>query len=63
MLRVAPPRNRKEIMTDQEGASILRLEGIDDIPVVRARMEPNGMVSVIRRDGGEADAREPSPAL
>ncbi len=54
---------RREFMTEEEVASLLRLQGIEDISVVkRARIEPNGMVSVIRRDGGETEAPEP-PAL
>ncbi len=55
---------RREFMTDEEVASILRLHGIEDIAVVkRARIEPNGMVSVVRRDGGETDVPEPPVAL
>ncbi len=54
---------RREFMTDEEVASILRLQGIEDIAMVkRARIEPNGMVSVVRRDGGETEAPEPPAA-
>jgi uncharacterized membrane protein YcaP (DUF421 family) len=48
-------------MTDDETASILRLQGIEDTAIVRrAHLEPNGMVSVLRRDGEEA--KLPPPA-
>lgn len=54
---------RRELMTHEEVASILRLHGIEDIQKVkRARIEPNGMISVVRDDGRETDAPEP-PAL
>lgn len=54
---------RREFMTDAEVASILRLQGIDDVGVVkRARIEPNGMVSVLRRDGHDTGAPEPPTA-
>jgi uncharacterized membrane protein YcaP (DUF421 family) len=55
---------RREFMTDEELASILRLQGIEDIAMVKhARIEPNGMVSVLRRDRGETESPEPPPAL
>jgi len=55
---------RREFMTEEEVASLLRLQGIEDIAVVKsARIEPNGMVSVIRGEGGETEAPEPPTAL
>ncbi|MDQ3896570.1 MAG: DUF421 domain-containing protein [Actinomycetota bacterium] len=55
---------RREFMTDEEVASMLRLQGIEDIAEVkRAHIEPNGMVSVVRRDGGETEAPDPPVAL
>ncbi len=55
---------RREFMTDEEVASILRLQGIEDIAEVkRARIEPNGMVSVVRRDRGETEAPDPPVAI
>ena len=55
---------RREFMTYEEVCSQLRLHGIDDVAVVaRAYIEPNGMISVIGRDGKEADPVEPSQAM
>lgn len=49
----------REFMTREELLSQLRLHGIEDIADVRrAYLEPNGMVSVIRRDDG-GDTSEP----
>lgn len=43
---------RREFMSADELASLLRLHGVDDIALVeRALIEPNGMISVERRDG------------
>lgn len=54
----------REFITSDEIASILRLQGIDDIRLVkRAHLEPNGMVSVVRHDGAETDSPEPPPAM
>jgi uncharacterized membrane protein YcaP (DUF421 family) len=52
----------REFMTRDELESQLRLRGIEDIAEVHhAYLEPNGMVSVIRRDGGhEEQAPRPS---
>lgn len=51
---------RRELMTPDELASVLRLQGIDDVSVVHvARIEPNGMISIIRRDHGETHSPEP----
>ncbi|MPV36879.1 DUF421 domain-containing protein [Georgenia subflava] len=47
---------RREFMTLEEVLSQLRLHGITDPAVVsRAYVEPNGMISVIRRDQAEPD--------
>lgn len=54
----------REFMTYEEVLSQLRLHGIEDVAVVdRAYIEPNGMISVIRRDRGETQPVEPPPAL
>jgi uncharacterized membrane protein YcaP (DUF421 family) len=51
---------RRELMTKEEVLSQLRLHGIEDLSQVkRAYIEPNGMISVIRADGGEVEAPEP----
>ena len=53
---------RRELMTHEEIASILRLHGIEDIEKVkRARIEPNGTISVVREDGRESETPEPPP--
>ncbi|AVT38056.1 DUF421 domain-containing protein [Plantactinospora sp. BB1] len=50
----------REFMTVEEVHSQLRLHGIEEIDVVdRAYIEPNGMISVIRRDHAETDPVEP----
>jgi len=47
---------RREFMTFDEVMSQLRLHGVTDLEDVRlALLEPNGMISVIRRDGVEPD--------
>lgn len=52
---------RREFMTRDEVLSQLRLHGITDPGEVhRAFIEPNGMVSVIRREQDE-DERQPAP--
>ncbi|MEX5258048.1 DUF421 domain-containing protein [Kocuria arenosa] len=54
---------RREFMTRAEVLSQLRLHGITDLAEVkRAYIEPNGMISVIRRDGAEPDAPAQPPA-
>ncbi len=53
----------RELMTHAEVLSQLRLHGITDPAVVhRAYIEPNGMVSVIRRDEAELDESPPPPS-
>lgn len=55
---------RREFMTVEEIRSQLRLHGIDDIAVVdRAYLEPNGMISVVRRDREETGQVEPPDIL
>lgn len=40
------------------------LHGVEDIAQVkRACIEPSGMISVLRKDGGEVEAPEPQAAL
>ncbi|GGT44272.1 hypothetical protein GCM10010271_55290 [Streptomyces kurssanovii] len=47
---------RRELMTEEEVMAQLRLHGIDDLSdISRAYLEPNGMISIIRRGGGETD--------
>lgn len=51
---------RRELMSEEEVTSQLRLQGIEDpAKVARAFMEPNGMISIIRREG-EPDGPEES---
>ena len=54
---------RRELMTEEEVDAQLRLHGIKRLETVaRAYIEPNGMISIIRRDGGETEPAEPSEA-
>lgn len=47
---------RRELMTEEEIMAQLRLHGVDDLSDIRrAYLEPNGMVSIIRRGDGETD--------
>ena len=52
---------RREMVTKDELDSMLRLQGVDDVAVVRqARLEPDGELSVTRRDqqdGGGTNRR------
>jgi uncharacterized membrane protein YcaP (DUF421 family) len=51
-----PPVLRRELMTREEVLSQLRLHGIEDpAEVERAYIEPNGMISIVRRDRSEPD--------
>lgn len=54
---------RREFMTRDELLSQLRLHGIEDpAEIRRAYLEPNGMVSVLPRDGdGDGDSGEEAP--
>ena len=52
---------RREFMTRQEIEAQLRLQGIEDLDHVQcAYMEPNGMISAFRKDGGQVD---PTPEI
>lgn len=54
---------RREFMTREEVLFQLRLHGITElVEVKRAYIEPNGMISVIRRDGAEPDTPAQPPA-
>ncbi|MFC4059070.1 DUF421 domain-containing protein [Planomonospora corallina] len=54
---------RREFMTREEVLSQLRLHGIQEIAQVeRAYLEPNGMISVVRRDEGEVDEPAEPPS-
>jgi uncharacterized membrane protein YcaP (DUF421 family) len=47
---------KREFMTHQEIEAQLRLQGIEHLDQVRfAYMEPNGMISAFRKDGGQVD--------
>ncbi|MET8114412.1 DUF421 domain-containing protein [Streptomyces prasinus] len=47
---------RRELMTEEEVRVQLRLHGVDDLSdISRAYLEPNGMISIIQRGGGETD--------
>lgn len=54
----------RELMTEDEVISQLRLHGIQDLSrVERAYIEPNGMVSVVLREPAEEQDPERPPAL
>jgi uncharacterized membrane protein YcaP (DUF421 family) len=54
---------RREFMTREEVLTQLRLHGIQDASQVkRAYLEPNGMISVVRRGDGEVDEPTEPPA-
>ncbi|MGR6968110.1 DUF421 domain-containing protein [Streptomyces cynarae] len=47
---------RRELMTEEEVMAQLRLHGVDGLSDIRrAYLEPNGMISIIRRGGAETD--------
>jgi len=55
---------RREFMSEQEVLSQLRLHGVEDIGTVeRAYIEPNGMISVLRRDLEETEPVDPPPTV
>lgn len=55
---------RREFMTRDEVMSQLRLHGVADLAEVeRVVLEPNGMISVVRRDHEELDEPTPPAAL
>jgi uncharacterized membrane protein YcaP (DUF421 family) len=53
------PRNlRRELVTHEELISQLRLQGIETLQdVKKAYMEPDGRISVIKRNGGETNGK------
>lgn len=52
----------RELITPDEVAAQLRLHGIHNIDVVEmARIEPNGMISVVRKDDKETEPVDPPP--
>ncbi|NMR28755.1 DUF421 domain-containing protein [Crystallibacter degradans] len=54
---------RREFMGREEIEAQLRLQGIENLDQVKyAFMEPNGMISTFRKDGGEADPTPQPPA-
>lgn len=57
--RILARNLRREFVTVPELMASLREHGIDKLADVKmARMEPDGVISVIRRDGGEADSAQ-----
>ncbi len=55
---------RREFMYRDELMEQLRLHGITDVrDVARAYLEPNGMISVIRKDAAEVDDPPKPPAM
>ena len=53
---------RREFLTREELDAQLRLQGIDDINQVRrAYLEPNGMISVFKRDDDDEDSSPQRP--
>ena len=53
---------RREFMSEDEVMSQLRLHGVTELrDVERAYVEPNGMVSVLRRDGAESEEPPRAP--
>lgn len=51
---------RRELMTTEEVEAQMRLHGITDIQsVARACIEPNGMISVVRRDNSDTEPVKP----
>lgn len=54
----------REFMTRDEVMSQLRLHGVTDLAdVERVVLEPNGMISIVRRTGEAADEPDPPTAL
>jgi uncharacterized membrane protein YcaP (DUF421 family) len=55
---------RREFMDRDELMAELRLHGITDVgSVARAYLEPNGMVSIIRKDGNEENGVQRPPVV
>jgi uncharacterized membrane protein YcaP (DUF421 family) len=56
--QVLPQNLRKELLTHDELLSQLRLQGVENLEdVEKAYMEPDGRISVIKRNGGEAQSQ------
>lgn len=56
--RMLKENMKKELMTEVELKSLLRLKGVAKVEDVKqACMEPNGELSIIRKDGGETGRR------
>ena len=54
----------REFVSRDEFEAQLRLQGVTNVShVSRAYIEPNGMVSVFKRDGGKGPTPEPPPTL
>lgn len=54
---------RQEFITMEELLSNLRLQGVERVEdAAKAYMEPNGAISVIKKDGGESHKTRPKPA-
>lgn len=55
---------RRELLSQDELHSQLRLHGVEHISEVeRAYLEPNGMISVFKRDGNDEQPDEAPPAM
>lgn len=55
---------RSELITDEELRTQMRLHGIEDLSEIRrAYIEPNGLISVIRKDGDEPYEPNDHPAV
>jgi uncharacterized membrane protein YcaP (DUF421 family) len=57
--RMLPRNLRRELLTSEELMSQLRLQGVETLDEVKkAYIEPDGRISVIKRNGSKAQARE-----
>lgn len=55
---------RRELMTEPELMSQLRLHGVYEIrQVKRAFIEPNGMISVLKNENGDSEAPDRPPSV
>jgi uncharacterized membrane protein YcaP (DUF421 family) len=60
--RLIRPTLARELITEEELMSQLRLQGVDDVQDVKsAFLEGNGEISVIKRSGGEDGGHRESP--
>jgi uncharacterized membrane protein YcaP (DUF421 family) len=56
--RAIPQNLRRELVTHEELISQLRLQGVESLDdVKKAYMEPDGRISVVKRDGGETNGK------